>query len=164
MSRIIAGVFKDFNKAKEAVVEIEKEGITSVDNISLVTQMEEEDDEESHPLQLEGQKQGVIQKAGEAVMGLLNSVATVIVPGVGAVLAAGPLITTRGIEGGVLGALGGGLMMAMINCGFPEEQAQIYEERVRNGETFVSFIMDTSDHDAVGILTKYGVEEVGVVG
>jgi hypothetical protein len=69
------------------------------------------------------------------VGGLLVGLGTLLIPGVGPIIAAGPLftaLTSVGVGAGV-GAVAGGLVGALVNMGVPEEEAGFYAEGVRRG-------------------------------
>jgi uncharacterized protein (TIGR02271 family) len=82
--------------------------------------------------------------------GLLVGLGALTIPGIGPVLAAGPLaaavsgLVGAGV-GAVAGAAAGGLLGALVDMGIPEEQAGIYAEGVRRGGTLVT--VETEDRD-----------------
>jgi len=75
--------------------------------------------------------------AGVPMGALLVSIA-IIIPGIGPLIAAGPLVAmlTGGIAGGVIGGLVGGL----TSGGIPEESAQLYHDHVTQGDTLVTIL------------------------
>ena len=86
--------------------------------------------------------------------GLLIGLGALAIPGVGPVLAAGPIVAT--LVGAGVGAAAGGLIGALVDAGVPEEQANLYAEGVRRGGTLVT--VSTSDQNAdraVGILNDH---------
>jgi hypothetical protein len=69
-------------------------------------------------------------------LGILAGVGALIIPGVGPIVAAGPIL--GGFAGlGAGGALGG-LLGALIGLGIPEYEAKRYEGQVINGGTLLS--------------------------
>lgn len=68
--------------------------------------------------------------------GLLLGLGTLAVPGVGPVVAAGPVATM--LVGAAGGAAIGGIMGALIEMGVPEDDAHIYSEALRRGSTMVA--------------------------
>jgi uncharacterized membrane protein len=68
--------------------------------------------------------------------GLLLGLAHLALPGIGPVVAAGPLAIT--LAGAGAGALGGGIVGAMKDAGVPEEDANLYAEGVSRGATLVT--------------------------
>src|ERR1700691_47641 len=76
-------------------------------------------------------------------LGLLAGIGALAIPGVGPLIAAGPIMATlAGI--GVGGAVGG-FTGALIGLGIPEYEAKRYEGRVQKGGILLSVHCDTSD-------------------
>jgi hypothetical protein len=76
-------------------------------------------------------------------IGLLAGIGLLAVPGVGPLIAAGPIM-------GALAGLGaggavGGLVGALVGMGIPEYEAKRYEGAVKGGGTLLSVHCDTSD-------------------
>jgi len=65
------------------------------------------------------------------------------IPGIGPLVAAGWLATT--LAGAGAGAVAGGLAGALTNAGVSREEAEVYEEGVRRGNTLVSVRADDAD-------------------
>lgn len=68
--------------------------------------------------------------------GILVGLGALAIPGIGPVIAAGPLIA--GLVGAGVGATVGGLVGVLVDAGLPEEHAGYYAEGVRRGGTLVS--------------------------
>ena len=68
--------------------------------------------------------------------GLLLGLGTMVVPGVGPVVAAGPIATM--LVGAAGGAAIGGIVGALIEMGVPEDDAHVYSEALRRGGTMVA--------------------------
>jgi len=87
--------------------------------------------------------------------GLLAGAGALAIPGIGPIIAAGPI--AAGLSGAVMGGLAGGL----IDLGIPEERGQYYEDRVREGDILVAVKADADQADqADRILNDYGADEV----
>lgn len=78
------------------------------------------------------------------VIGMLVGLGAFAVPGLGPILAAGPL--AAGLVGAAVGAAGGGLIAALVEWGIGEEEAEFYLEGVRRGGTLVA--VRTTDEQA----------------
>jgi hypothetical protein len=74
------------------------------------------------------------------VLGLLAGIGTIALPGLGMLIAAGPVMATLG--GAAVGAAAGGLVGALVGMGIPEVQAKIYEGKLRDGNILVSVHTD----------------------
>jgi hypothetical protein len=86
--------------------------------------------------------------------GLLVGLGALAIPGIGPVVAAGPLATAiSGLVGAGVGAVAGGaaggLIGALVDMGLPEEEAERYTEGVRRGGTLVAVRVDDHDTDRV---------------
>jgi len=95
------------------------------------------------------------------VGGLLVGLEALLIPGVGPFLAAGTVATT--LAGAGIGAAGGGLIGALTGLGIPEEQAQMYNERISQGDYLV--IVDGSEEEirrAESILNNRGISNWGI--
>jgi hypothetical protein len=84
--------------------------------------------------------------AGAAIggaLGLLAGVASLTIPGVGPLIAAGPVAAA--VAGVGIGAAAGGLIGALTQLGVPEDEAHYYAEGVRRGGTLVTVQAQTDD-------------------
>ncbi len=99
-----------------------------------------------------------------AIAGLV--VANGILPGLGSLIVAGPLATALGLSGAaattaagaITGAAAGGLIGALANAGVSEEDARIYEERVRGGDILV--YVDEASEMVKEIFSRHNAEEI----
>src|SRR5262252_4834314 len=74
--------------------------------------------------------------------GLAASLVGLAIPGLGPVVAVGPLIAM--LTGAGAGAVAGGLIGALIHSGVPQEHAGYYAESVRRGGALVTLRVDES--------------------
>jgi stress response protein YsnF len=88
------------------------------------------------------------------IAGLVVGLGAFTIPGIGPLVAAGPLATT--LAGLGVGAAAGGLVGALTNLGIPEEDAETYAEGVRRGGTLVTVeTADERSNRAVDILNRH---------
>lgn len=86
---------------------------------------------------------GVLGGAG----GLLLGLGALAIPGIGPIVAAGPIaagLTGAGIGAGT-GAAAGGIIGALQKAGVPEEEAHLYAEGIRRGGFLVSVTTDDQE-------------------
>jgi hypothetical protein len=76
-------------------------------------------------------------------LGLLAGIGALAIPGVGPLIAAGPIMAT--IAGVGAGGAVGGLVGALVGMGIPEYEAKRYEGAVEGGGTLLSVHCDTSE-------------------
>jgi hypothetical protein len=81
---------------------------------------------------------GALGGVGGLLVGL--NVVTLAVPGIGEVVAAVDLLTVLGatLLGAGIGAIGGGLVGALVGLGLPEHEAHVYAEGVKRGNILVT--------------------------
>lgn len=76
-------------------------------------------------------------------LGLLAGIGMLAIPGVGPLIAAGPIMAT--LAGLGAGGAVGGIVGALVGLGIPEYEAKRYEGAVKNGGTLLSVHCDTSE-------------------
>jgi len=92
--------------------------------------------------------------AGAAIGAGFGALVTLLIPGVGPVLAAGVLATALGYAGA--GAAIGGIYGAMKGLGVSEEEAQRYEQEFHAGKAIVAVKAGPQLAKAVGIFRRHG--------
>ena len=76
-------------------------------------------------------------------LGLLAGIGALAIPGVGPLIAAGPIMAT--LAGVGVGGAVGGLLGALVGMGMPEYEAKRFEGLVKNGGILMSVHCDNSD-------------------
>ncbi|MBZ0290735.1 MAG: hypothetical protein K8I30_24125 [Anaerolineae bacterium] len=98
--------------------------------------------------------------------GIVMGLTAITIPGIGAIIAAGPLAAalgaaTGGAIGAVAGAATGGLVASLVDLGVPSEDAETYAEHVRRGGALVSVTVDESQVEQVtSILRRHNPIDV----
>ena len=81
------------------------------------------------------------------------------IPGIGAILAAGPIAAA--LVGAGAGAVAGGLIGALVDLGVSETDAEYYAEAVRRGAALVTVRTDASRTDeAERIMQQHGAIDI----
>ncbi|HZT38690.1 MAG TPA: quinol:electron acceptor oxidoreductase subunit ActD [Bryobacteraceae bacterium] len=97
-------------------------------------------------------------------LGWLAGIGALAIPGLGPVIAAGPIVALlTGIgAGGVVGGVAG----ALVGMGIPEYEAKRYEGRVREGGILISVHCDSSEwvKKAKELLEHTGAQDIGSAG
>ncbi|MFC4024388.1 general stress protein [Oceanobacillus longus] len=147
--KLIGGVFSNVKNAEKAIKELQAQGYGKED-ISVFAKDKDKvkDIEEETNTDVSSNKGGRGKNAGKGVgigavsggvlggiSGLIVEAGLLTIPGVGPLLAAGPLATT--LAGLGIGASGGGLVGALVGAGIPEEQAKQYEQYLKDGKLIV---------------------------
>ena len=94
------------------------------------------------------------------ILGWLVGIGALAIPGVGPLVAAGPIVAALA-GAGAMGALGG-ITGALVGMGIPEYEAKRYEGRVRKGGILLSVHADDSawTNRAKKLLVQTGAEDV----
>jgi hypothetical protein len=79
-----------------------------------------------------------------AALGWLAGIGSLAIPGVGPLVAAGPIMAALGGAG--IGAAAGGITGALIGLGIPEYEATRYEGKIKGGSALIS--VHAADSDA----------------
>ena len=164
MAKTVVGLFDDGGTAREVVRALEEAGFAR-DRVSLVSKSAgggaevtyvEEDGRE----QVEDMAKGA--GTGAAIggaAGLLLGLSALAIPGIGPVLAAGPLAAA--IAGAGVGATAGGLISGLKRLGVEDDDADKYAEGIKRGGTLVSVdAPDGMSDRAVGVMKSYGAVEI----
>lgn len=98
------------------------------------------------------------------VLGWVVGIGALAIPGLGPLIAAGPLMAI--LAGMGAGATLGGVAGGLVGIGIPEYEAQRYEGRVRNGGILVSIHCDNSEWAtrAATIFETAGAEDISKSG
>jgi hypothetical protein len=161
MARTVVALYDDFTTANDVVRDLVDHGFARED-ISLMASdaageygryLSDEtqvDYEPSATASAAGVGAGIGAVIG-GLGGLLVGLGALAIPGIGPVVAAGPLAAAlSGLAGAGVGAVAGGvtggLIGALVDMGLPEEEAQYYSEGVRRGGTLLT--VQTADHMA----------------
>ena len=142
----VFGIYATPGTAESAVDHLLAKGFTN-ESISVLLP----DDEstrafahEKHTKAPEGAATGVT--AGGVIggtLGLLAGIGALAIPGVGPLIAAGPIMGA--LAGLGVGGAVGGVVGALVGMGIPEFEAKRYEGAVKGGGTLLSVHCDTSD-------------------
>ena len=97
-------------------------------------------------------------------LGLLAGVGALAIPGVGPLIAAGPIMAA--LAGVGVGGAVGGFTGALIGLGIPEYEAKRYEGRMQKGSVLLSVHCDTSEDikRAKELMKNTGAEDISSTG
>lgn len=180
MSKTVVGLFDDFQDAQNVVRDLtsagfRRESISIAANKTASGYTGDGSDfgtgtgQTGHAV---GKDAGVGAGVG-GVIGLLTGLGLLAIPGVGPILAAGPLVAALGIGaaatstvvGAGIGAVAGGLIGGLTHVGVPKEHAEYYAEGVRRGGTLVTVdAPDNQAQQAVDIMNGNGAVDIDTRG
>jgi uncharacterized protein (TIGR02271 family) len=153
--KTIVGLFDNFANAEAAVRELEKAGYDRSDVSVIASESSRSGtggDGTASTDEASGAAEGaatgaIVGGVTGGVAGLIASLTALAIPGIGPVLALGPLVAA--LTGAGVGAVAGGLIGALTSAGVPEEHAHYYAEGVRRGGTLVTVSADDEDAEEV---------------
>jgi len=93
-------------------------------------------------------------------LGWLAGIGALAIPGVGPLIAAGPIMAA--LTGAAVGGTVGGITGALIGLGIPEYEAKRYEEKVKGGCVLISVHSEDSEETdrAKSIFNALGAEDI----
>ncbi len=175
MRNTCLGLFSDPQEADKAVDELQEAGIKK-EEISIIVR------EESRPKVPSGRKVEVAKDAAAGVTtggaiggiaGLIIGIVAIAVPGLGLLVAAGPLAVALGLvqiggttlAGAITGAAAGGIIGGLVGLGVPEERAKAYEEAIRKGQILLAVGVTPDNQEKVReIFSNHGASQVCNIG
>lgn len=158
MAKTVLGTFPSRDTAERAVQELKGKGFEK--EISVVTKDDKRGDwveRDQAPYSGGDTVMNGATTGGTigALVGLAAGVGALAIPGIGPVLAAGP------IAGALSGAATGGIAGGLVDWGIPAERGRFYEDKVKQGNILVSVRCDDAKvNDAAQILRNNGARDV----
>lgn len=171
LQKTVIGLFTSEAAAREAIANLRKQGYTE-NEINLVQKdgrsgerrgtgslgMANVVSPEDLDLETSTLTNGLASGATwGGLAGLALGAGALAVPGVGPLLAAGP------IAGALTGAATGGIAGGLIDWGIPEDRGRHYEDRVKEGELLAIIkVSENKANEAASILRDNGAKDVEV--
>jgi len=164
----VFGIYKTTLQAESAAGMLTSAGF-SEDDISVLIPYSQSSERafahEKNTKAPEGTTGGAV--AGGALggtLGLLAGLGALAIPGVGPLIAAGPIVGA--LAGAGAGGAVGSLVGALIGMGIPEYEAKRYEGHVKNGGVLLSVHCDTSEEikNAKELLARTGAQDIASSG
>lgn len=170
MLKTIVGVFKNRDDAEQAINKLDIEGFKARD-ISIIMKDRAIGTEMTKETGASSVAEGAVSGAttGAVVGGLAGLLTAFAIPGLGAFLIGGPVITALGLSGAAAttvsgvatGAVAGGILGALMGFGLPKEQAQMYKERIQAGAILLAIPAHEGAEAIVKtILNDFGAQDV----
>lgn len=156
MAKTVVAVFSSRNNAEEAVKALRASGYDR--EISLLSKQAQEEENQGEGLGMGGISTGITTGGIlGGLAGLAMGAGALVIPGIGPLIAAGP------IAGLLSGAATGGIAGGLVDWGIPAQEGRQYEEDVKQGKILVSVRTDDQREDeAVRILRNHMADNVKV--
>jgi uncharacterized membrane protein len=141
-------IAKSYSQAEEIVEELQSSGF-STSEISVLLPDTEGRHDVGHVKATkapEGASTGAAAGGVTGgVIGLLAGIGSLAIPGVGPLIAAGPIMAA--LSGAAVGAGAGGLVGGLIGLGIPEFEAKRYEQKLNEGNYLIAVHAHDSDEE-----------------
>jgi uncharacterized protein (TIGR02271 family) len=145
MNKKIVGVFYTEHEASRAIEDLKSHGFLTED-ISVIARNKRDVEaisDETGTKAPEGMASGAATGGIlGGVTGLLAGIGALAIPGIGPIIAAGPIAAT--LTGVAVGAGTGGLVGGLIGLGIPEDEAESYDNYVDEGRILVMVDADNT--------------------
>lgn len=141
MSKTVVGSFADHDEADTVVHDLEQHGVSDK-KISVIARDAKGHTEKGHPTGhgTHDLSSGIGWGAATGgTVGLLASAGALAIPGIGPILAMGPLAAT------LTGAAAGGLVGGLMDYGIPRQESEKLEKSVKEGRVLV--MVQTDEHE-----------------
>jgi hypothetical protein len=173
MKRLLVGVFPSSKPITEVIGKLKSAGLDSSSMSVIVRESESykvtNDDGVGKKI-VEGTAEGVATGGLlGALAGLLIGTGIVTIPGIGALLIGGPLISALGLTGAaattaagaLTGGVAGGLVGSLVKLGFSQEEAKVYYDKLSAGSSLIMLTPPDSLVDVANrILSEEGATEI----
>jgi uncharacterized protein (TIGR02271 family) len=161
MTKSVVGVYDRLETARSVVSDLVDAGFDR-DMLNIVAN--DPDGSYAGYIDTDGAGDGAATGAGVGatiggIGGLLVGLGALAIPGVGPVIAAGPILAA--LTGAGIGAVTGGLIGALVDLGIPEEDAHLYSEGLRRGNILVvAQVPDNRVNEASRIMQRSGLLDI----
>lgn len=161
MAKTVVGLMDTHREAQDVVQDLINNGF-SRDSISLMAS--EAAGGEAGKSEGAQRAEGAAKGAGTGaaiggVAGLLIGLTGLAIPGIGPIIAAGPLASA--LAGAGIGAVAGGAIGALTKMGVPEKDAEYYAEGVRRGGFLIAVATDDASADrAADVMRRHGAVDI----
>ncbi len=167
MSKAIVAIAKTVGQVETIVDRLQNQASIAVSDISVLVPDTSEARDFGHVKATKAPEGaatgGVTGGVAGGVLGLLAGIGTLAIPGLGAFIAAGPIMAA--LSGAAAGAAAGGMVGALIGLGIPEFEAKAYEEKLKDGNYLIAVhnVEGKQAHHVRDILKAEGAESISSV-
>jgi uncharacterized protein (TIGR02271 family) len=168
MAKTVVGLMEDTREAESVVRDLTASCGCDRGDIGLMARGQERGAPEGNNLggrDEDNFASGALKGAGAGaaiggVLGLVAGVASLSIPGLGPLIAAGPIASA--LAGAGIGAAAGGLIGGLMQLGVPEEEAHYYAEGVRRGGTLITVnaASDKVADCAANVMREHGAVDI----
>ena len=162
--RVVFGIYPDQATLETAVDALRAAGFRASDISAVLPERDRTTRDLAHEVHTKA-PEGIAAGAGTGaavggVLGWLVGIGALAIPGVGPLVAAGPIVAA--LAGAGAAGAAGGLVGGLVGAGMPEIEAKRYAGRVRDGGCLVSVHCDDGEwaDRAKDVLQTTGAQDV----
>lgn len=152
--KAVVGLFSDLKLAEQSVKQLRSNGF-STEEINIISKDKHQSGQTTELTDdsiMDGTMTG---GAIGGVGGLLLGAGALAIPGIGPIIAAGPIAAT------ISGAISGGIAGGLIDWGIPSEKSEVYSNQISSGSTLA--VIKTTEAkvaQAIQVLTTTGATNI----
>ena len=163
----VFGIYRNQTEVEKAVDELKRENFRNTDISVLFPENEGTKDFATRKATKAPEGTAAGATSGAVIgggLGWLVGIGALAIPGLGPLIAAGPIVAL--LAGAGAGGVLGGLTGALVGMGIPEYEAKRYEGRIKEGGILLSVHADDSKwvKKAKEILERTGAQDIASTG
>lgn len=147
MSKVVIGIVDSVVQAESIVDALQNTANISSSDISVLLPDKNASRDFAHEHNTKAPEGAVAGAAAGGLLGgtlgVLAGIGALAIPGVGPLIAAGPLMAA--LSGAAAGAALGGVSGALVGMGIPEIEAKAYEGKLKSGNVLVAVHTESAD-------------------
>jgi uncharacterized membrane protein len=164
MKKAVIGIVDTRAEAEAAVDALQREPSIGINDISVLLPDQRATRDFAHEHNTKAPEGAVTGASAGGLLGgtlgLLAGIGAIAIPGIGPLIAAGPVLAA--LSGAAAGAAVGGLSGALVGMGIPEIEARSYEGKLRSGNILVAVHTESAEAQraARDILKRAGAHDI----
>jgi uncharacterized membrane protein len=162
----VSGIRDSRSQAEAAVEALQREPGIGINDISVLMPDQRASHDFAHEHNTKAPEGAVTGASAGGLLGgtlgLLAGIGALAIPGIGPLIAAGPVLAA--LSGAAAGAALGGVSGALVGMGIPEIEARTYEGRLRSGNILIAVHTESAEtrRAANDILRRAGAHDIDV--
>lgn len=166
MKKAVIGIVDSVAQAENAVTDLQRVANIGVQDISVLMSDRRTQREFAEEHQTKAPEGALVGAGAGGILGgslgLLAGIGTLAIPGIGPLIAAGPLLAT--LSGLAAGVAVGGISGALVGMGISESDARSYEGKLRGGNVLIAVHTESREAQIAAreVLERYGAHDIDV--
>jgi len=140
MKKAVIGIVDNVSQAEAMVDELQRTPHIGINDISVLLPDKRATHDFAHEHNTKAPEGAVTGASAGGILGgtlgLLAGIGALAIPGIGPLIAAGPVLAA--LSGAAAGAAVGGISGALVGMGIPEIEARSYEGKLRGGNILIA--------------------------